>query len=284
VTNTTWVLKDGWRLEPRPCGIVGIVNVTPDSFYDGGRYCGVQEATSHGMRLAQEGAHMLDVGGESSRPFADPVPVDEELRRVVPVVAALVSSCPQVPVAVDTVKAEVARQALEAGAVAVNDISALEADPALADVLAQFRPGYVLMHAQGTPQTMQVAPHYEDVVGDVLYFFEKKLGQLTRFLPEDRIVLDVGIGFGKTLAHNLALLRAMDRFAALGRPLYVGVSNKSLWHGLLGRAVEERLPATVAATAILCLRGVAYHRVHEVAAAWDAVRVAQTLDSGEVWA
>jgi len=277
VTASVWVLRGGWRLPARPFAVVGIVNVTPDSFYDGGRHWGTEAAVSHGLTLAGQGAAMLDVGGESTRPFADPVPVHEELSRVVPVVRALAAAAPEIPVAVDTVKAEVARQALEAGAVAINDVSAMGMDPALADILAQYQPGYVLMHAQGTPQTMQVAPHYEDVVEEVLRFFEAKLAVLTRFLPEDRIVLDPGIGFGKTLEHNLALLRAVDRFAALGRPLYIGISHKSLWKGLLGREVGERLPATIAATAVLGLRGIAFHRVHDVGPCRDALMVAAAL-------
>lgn len=277
MTSSVWVLRGGWRLHAQPFAVVGIVNATPDSFYDGGKHADTEAAVAHGLALAAQGADMLDVGGESTRPFADPVPVDEELTRVVPVVRALAAAAPEIPVAVDTVKAEVARQALDAGAVAVNDVSAMGVDPALADVLAQYQPGYVLMHAQGTPRTMQVAPHYEDVVEEVLRFFEAKLAVLTRFLPEDRIVLDPGIGFGKTLEHNLALLRAVDRFAALGRPLYIGISHKSLWKGLLGREVGERLPATIAATAVLGLRGIAFHRVHDVGPCRDALMVAAAL-------
>lgn len=277
MVSSVWVLRGGWRLQAQPFAVVGIVNATPDSFYDGGRHSDAEAAVAHGVALAAQGAAMLDVGGESTRPFAEPVPVEEELSRVVPVVRALVAATPQIPVAVDTVKAEVARQALDAGAVAINDVSAMSMDPALADVLAQYRPGYVLMHAQGTPRTMQVAPHYDDVVGEILRFFEEKLAVLTRFLPEDHIVLDPGIGFGKTLEHNLDLLRATDRLAALGRPLYIGISHKSLWKGLLGREVGERLPATVAATAVLGLRGVAFHRVHDVGACRDALMVAAAL-------
>lgn len=275
--QAVWVLGGGRQLVAEPFAVVGIVNATPDSFYDGGRHADAAAAVAHGLRLAEEGAAMLDVGGESTRPFAEPVAQDEELHRVVPVVAGLVAARPQVPVAVDTVKAAVAQAALEAGAVAVNDVSALRADPALAEVLAQYRPGYVLMHAQGTPRTMQVDPRYTDVVAEVLAFFEAKLAELTRFLPEDRIVLDPGIGFGKTLEHNLALLRAIPRLAALGRPLYIGISHKSLWQGLLGRAVGERLAATVAATALLGTMGVAFHRVHEARQASDALAVARAL-------
>ncbi len=275
--ESVWALMGGRQVVAAPHAVVGIVNATPDSFYDGGRWDTPEKAVAHGCRLAAEGAAMLDVGGESTRPFAQPVPLEEELRRVVPVVAGLVAACPEVPVAVDTTKAAVAQAALEAGAVAVNDVSAMEADPALAEVLAHYQPGYVLMHAQGTPQTMQLAPHYTDVVAEVLAFFEAKLAAMTRFLPEDHIVLDLGIGFGKTLEHNLALLRAIPRFTALGRPLYIGISHKSLWQGLLGRGIGERGAATVAATAILGGMGIAFHRVHEVREAHDALAVVQAL-------
>jgi dihydropteroate synthase len=260
---------------------MGVVNVTPDSFFDGGRHADADAALAHARELAAQGADILDLGGESSRPFAEPVSQDEELRRVLPVVrgaAALADTGGTPAISVDTYKAGTAAAALEAGAAIVNDISACAFDPGLPDVLVQYAPGYVLMHSLGRPEEMQNDPRYQDVVEEVLAFFEAKLAALVRAgLPESRVVLDPGIGFGKTLEHNLSLLRNLDRFTALGRPVMVGLSNKSLWGGLLGLEKDRRGNATQAATAVAAVRGATVHRVHDVARTVQTLRVAGAL-------
>lgn len=287
--NATWTLAGGRALGPAPFFIAGIVNVTPDSFHDGGRHFSTEAAVAHALRLAGEGAHILDVGGESTRPGADPVGLEEELRRVIPVVRALADRLPagrdgEGPadlgpvVSVDTYKAAVAEAALDAGAALVNDVSACLFDPALLEVVAGRRPGYVLMHAQGEPRRMQADPRYRDVVDDLLAFFEERLTALVRAgLPEENVVLDPGIGFGKTLEHNLEILRRIEEFGRLGRPLYLGVSNKSLWARLLDLGDEPRQNATQAATALMAARGVVVHRAHDVALTRQTLAVALAL-------
>lgn len=287
IGGAQWTIAGGRVLGPAPFLLAGIINATPDSFYDGGRHLAPAAAVSQGVRLAEEGAHILDVGGESTRPGAAEVPLAEELRRVVPVVRELAAmpgrqwdgldgSFPVI--AVDTYKAGVAAAALEAGAVIVNDVSACRFDPALLDVVAQMKPGYVLMHSQGEPRTMQNDPRYGDVVDDICAFFEERLAVLVRAgLPEDRIALDPGIGFGKRLEHNLAVLQGIERFGKFGLPLYMGLSNKSLWGKLLGLGPQERVQATAVATALLVARGVLVHRVHEAASAGQAARVAVAM-------
>ena len=273
-----WRLGRGLTLDCAENRIVGIVNVTPDSFSDGGRHDAPAAAVAHAMGLAAAGADMLDVGGESTRPGAAPVPLDEELRRVVPVVQGIVRERPGALVSVDTFKAGCAAAALAAGAVVVNDISACAFDPALTDVLVAEKPGYVLMHSQGRPETMQDDPRYGNVVEEILAFFEAHLTRLVRAgLPEDRIVLDPGIGFGKRLEHNLEILRRLDRFLALGRPLYLGLSNKGLFGALLGLPVGERGPVTAVASALCAARGVRIHRVHDVAGVAQALRLAAAV-------
>lgn len=261
-------------------GLVGIVNVTPDSFADGGRYLAVETAVAHGCSLLDHGAIMLDVGAESTRPFAAPVDAEEEARRLLPVVRGLLAARPEALISVDTYKASTARLALEAGAQVINDVSAWAMEPELLEVLADHRPGYVLMHSQGTPATMQVAPRYAAVVDEVCAFFEARMTELVRAgLPEDRIVLDPGIGFGKLAEHSFELLRQTERLAALGRPLYVGLSMKSLFGQALDLPVEERGEATRLAVVLLATRGVRYHRVHEVARARQALELAALLTS-----
>ncbi|MEW5773467.1 MAG: dihydropteroate synthase [Thermodesulfobacteriota bacterium] len=284
--RVSWTVAGGRVLGPAPFFVAGIVNVTPDSFSDGGRHLDPRHALSHARRLLDEGADILDVGGESTRPGAAEVPAAEELARVLPVVeTASRLAGPQgasAVVSVDTSKAAVAEKALAAGAAIVNDVSACRSDPGLLDVVAGRRPGYVLMHRQGTPRTMQAAPRYGDVVAEIAAFFEERLSALVRAgLPEDRVVLDPGIGFGKTLAHNLEILRRLPEFLYLGRPLYLGLSNKSLWGALLGLPVDRRGEATRTATALAALRGASVHRVHEVAQAKAALRLALALDPEE---
>ena len=287
IGGNTWHVSGGRVLGPAPFLVAGIVNVTPDSFFDGGLFLDPQAAVARGRELVLSGAHILDVGGESTRPGAAPVTEADELARVVPVIAAL-ASLPAVEqdgqpgespaLSVDTYKARVAEAALNAGASIVNDISACRFDPGLLDVLARHKPGYVLMHSLGRPGTMQQAPRYDDVVGEILAFFEERLTALTKAgLPEANIVLDPGIGFGKLLEHNLAILRGLERFGTLGRPLFVGLSNKSLWGQLLGLAPGQRQTATAVATALLVARGVLAHRVHEVAGAHQAGVIATAM-------
>lgn len=258
---------------PAPFFIAGVVNVTPDSFYDGGRHPDSISGVEHAALLARQGAEMLDIGGESTRPYADPVSLEQELERVVPVVAELARGVSNgegelltPALSVDTYKAGVAAAALDAGADVINDVSAFEFDPELLDVVAQYKPGYVLMHSLGRPETMQDAPSYENVVDEMLAFFERKLEILDKAgLPKENVTLDPGIGFGKLLEHNLEIMRNIERFKVFGLPLYVGLSNKSLWQGLLGLGVESRQNATQAGVAVMAMKGVAVHRVHEVA-------------------
>ena len=276
--ETTWTLKGGKVLGPAPFFIAGVVNVTPDSFYDGGAHEDLSSAVEYGLELVRQGAHILDVGGESTRPYADSVSEAEELGRVVPVITRLAGAGLDAVISVDTYKAEVAAQALEAGAHIVNDVSAFRFDSAMLDVLVRYKPGYVLMHSQGKPETMQDQPEYADIIDEIMAFFEERLTRLDEVgLPMDRVVLDPGIGFGKTLEHNLTILREVERFKALGFPLYLGLSNKSLWQGLLGLKVDQRQNATQAATALMAAKGVAVHRVHEVGFARQALTIAREL-------
>ena len=259
--------------------VMGIVNVTPDSFSDGGLWFDPERAVDHGLRLVSEGAGLLDVGGESTRPGAAPVPVEEELRRVVPVVRALAARSP-VPVSVDTRKPEVARAALDAGASVVNDVEASRTDPAMWKVVAESGAGYVAMHMQGLPGTMQRDPRYSDVVAEVSGFLADRLAALAEAgVPAERVVLDPGIGFGKTPEHSLGLLRGLSAFASLGRPLMLGLSRKSFLGALLGAPVAERLPGALAATLWAARRGVAFFRVHDVAATVQALRMEALLDA-----
>ncbi|HEX3692610.1 MAG TPA: dihydropteroate synthase, partial [Solirubrobacteraceae bacterium] len=239
----------------QPHRLMGIVNVTPDSFSDGGRYLDADAAVAHGLALAAQGADILDVGGESTRPGAEPVAVEEELRRVVPVVRALGERAGAVQISIDTAKAEVARAALAAGATLVNDVTALRGDPEMAAVVAQAGCDCCLMHMRGEPRTMQRAPEYGDVVSEVKAFLEQRLAFAVQAgIAEQRILLDPGIGFGKTAEHNLELLRRLDELVALGRPVLVGTSRKSFLTPAAGsssagdgiRAAEDRLPGTIA--------------------------------------
>ena len=278
MNETTWIIKGGKALGPAPFFIAGIVNVTPDSFYDGGSHADGLSGVAHGLELARQGADILDVGGESTRPYADEVSEAEELERVIPVVEDLAAADTGCVLSVDTYKARVAAEALDAGADILNDVSAFAFEPELLDVIGQYKPGYVLMHSLGRPGTMQEEPRYEDVVDDILAFFEEKLESLDKAgLPRDRIVLDPGIGFGKLLKHNLTILRDIKRFERLGLPLYMGLSNKSLWQGLLGLPVDERQNATQAATAVMAAKGVPIHRVHEVELARQTLTIVREI-------
>jgi dihydropteroate synthase len=257
--------------------IMGIVNVTPDSFSDGGRFLDPDAAIAHGRRLAADGAAILDIGGESTRPYADPVPVDEEFRRTIPVVAALAAE--GLTVSVDTTKARIAAAAIDAGAVMVNDVSAGRDDPDLLDVVAESDVEYVLMHRQGTTQTMQDNPTYGDVVEDVHAWLATELDRLEGIgIARDRVIVDPGIGFGKTIEHNLALLADTRRFTTLGRPVLVGASRKSFLRDLPGATEPDgRLPASVAVASEVVRQGAAIVRVHDVAETVQAIGVGKAL-------
>lgn len=279
-TPFSWEVMGGRRIGPAPFCIFGIVNATPDSFYDGGQYDAF--AVEHAKQLVEQGAHVLDIGGESSRPYADPVSLEEELERVLPVVQGVqgwraANGLPWA-ISVDTYKAQTAAAVLEKGADIINDISACDFEPELADVIGQYKPGYVLMHSLGKPESMQNAPRYDDVVSEILSFFAQKMSFLVqKGLPEERIMLDPGIGFGKTVEHNIEILQNMHRFAEFGRPLMAGLSNKSLFKGLLGLEPDQRQNATQATTAILASRGVQVHRVHDVALTAQSLAMAEAL-------
>ena len=259
--------------------VMGILNVTPDSFSDGGNHASVEAAVAHGLRLVEEGADILDIGGESTRPGAEPVPLDEELRRVVPVIAEL-SRQTDIPISIDTTKAEVARQSIAAGALIVNDISGLQFDPEMIPLCAeQTDVGIICMHIKGTPQTMQQDPRYDDVVREIGEFFEERLATLEGAgIDPERIVLDPGVGFGKTAVHNLEVLKGVPTLQKLGRPVLIGHSRKRFIDKLLRRDVDERLWGTVGISLALAGLGVDLLRVHDVRAtvdslhAWRAVR------------
>lgn len=261
--------------------IMGIVNATPDSFSDGGQYVTAEAAIAHGLELVRQGADLLDIGGESTRPGALPVPVDEEIRRVRPVVAALARQT-AVPLSIDTSKAAVAQTCLEAGAHIVNDVTALTGDPAMVEVVSGAQAGAIVMHMRGTPASMQLAPQYGDVVAEVDQYLETRLLQLTACgIAAQRLVLDPGIGFGKTTEHNVALLRHLHCLQRHGRPVCLGVSRKGLFGRLLGRPVEGRLPGSLATVCFVMTRGaVQIVRTHDVEATRDAVIAMSLLSEG----
>jgi dihydropteroate synthase len=255
--------------------LMGVVNVTPDSFSDGGRFLEPSAAVAHGARLAEEGAAILDIGGESTRPGAEPVGAEEELRRVVPVVEGLAAAGTGSQLSIDTSKAAVARAALDAGASYVNDVTAFRADPAIAGLVAERDAECCLMHMLGQPRTMQEDPRYEDVVSDVKAFLERRLAfAVGEGVPEERVTLDPGIGFGKTLDQNLELLRRLEEIVAIGRPVMIGTSRKSFLGKLTGRDVDDRLAGTIATNVLAYARGASVFRVHDVAPVRDALAVA----------
>jgi len=259
--------------------IAGIVNVTSDSFSDGGQFLDPQRAIAHGLMLVEEGADLLDIGGESTRPGASEISADEEIARVVPVIEALAKQT-SVPIAVDTSKPEVMRAAAAAGAGIINDVYALRRDGAL-DAAAELKLPVCLMHMQGEPRTMQEAPHYDDVVGEVKRFLADRIFACELAgIEKKRIVVDPGFGFGKTLEHNLALLRGLDQLAALGVPLLAGLSRKGMIGALTGRDVEHRAAGSAAAALIAVQKGAMIVRVHDVAATRDALAVWQAVASG----
>src|SRR5829696_6512383 len=255
--------------------IMGVLNVTPDSFSDGGTFDDAEDAVRHGRRLVEEGAAIVDVGGESTRPGAAPVPAAEELRRVLPVVEGLAALGLPARISVDTMKIGVAAAAVDAGATYVNDVTAFRHEPDLAGLVADRDLDCCLMHMLGEPRTMQEDPRYDDVVDDVKGFLEERLAAaVAAGIREERVQLDPGIGFGKTLAHNLELLRRLDEIAAIGRPVVLGTSRKSFIGRLTGRDVAGRVHGTVATCVLGYERGARVFRVHDVAAVHDGLSVA----------
>jgi dihydropteroate synthase len=257
--------------------VVGILNTTPDSFSDGGRFLDRATAVAHATRMVDDGADILDVGGESTRPGSTPVSADEELERVHPVIERLAELHPAVPLSIDTRKADVAAEALAAGAAIVNDVSG-GADPAMFDVVRDREAAVVLMHMRGDPTTMQEAPHYDDVVGDVHEYLRQRIeaAELAGIDPE-RIAVDPGIGFGKDLDHNLVLMRRVDALLDLGRPVLVGPSRKKFIGTILDLPVEERVEGTVGAVVWMVARGAHIVRVHDVKEVVRAVRVSDAI-------
>jgi dihydropteroate synthase len=269
--------------------LMGIVNVTPDSFSDGGRFLEADAAIAHALELIGDGAEIVDIGGESTRPGAEPVSADEELRRVRPVIEAIdamsdrsLATRPQI--SIDTSKASVARAALDAGATLVNDVTALRADPAMAGLVADSGAECCLMHMLGEPRTMQIEPHYDDVVDDVKAFLLERMEfAVAEGIAENRLLLDPGIGFGKTVAHNLELLRRLAELCELGRPLVIGTSRKSFLGRVAGAPeASQRLAGTLATNVLALERGASVFRVHDVAPAREALTVAAAT-LGERW-
>ena len=255
---------------------MGVLNVTPDSFSDGGCYLDVEQAVAHAKSMVAEGATLIDIGGESSRPGASPVSIDEELARVIPVIRAIVDAV-DVLISIDTYKAEVAHQALTAGAHLINDITALRGDTSMASVVAEMEAGLILMHMKGTPRTMQKAPAYDDVVGEVCASLQESIETAeTEGVAAERIIIDPGIGFGKTTEHNIALLKRLRAFQSLNKPLLIGTSRKSFIGNVLGLPVTERVEGTAATVCWAITHGADIVRVHDVKA---NVRAAQMTDA-----
>ncbi len=258
--------------------VMGILNVTPDSFSDGGEHVGLPVALGHARRMIAEGAGIIDIGGESTRPGSEPVPEGEEIARTVPVIAALRGEWDGL-ISIDTSKSAVAEAALAVGADIVNDVSGLMADPAMVGVCARYGCGVVVMHMQGNPRSMQIAPHYLDVVAEVAEFFRERLRTLVvAGIDPAALCFDPGIGFGKTLEHNLALLRGLDTLSIDGRPLLLGVSRKSFLGRILGtQDLQAREWPTVAVTANAREKGVMLHRVHSVRPSIEALRMTEAI-------
>ena len=266
---------------PRPTLVMGVVNVTPDSFSDGGKFQSTNQAVEHALRLAEEGADILDIGGESTRPSATPVDESVELSRVIPVIEKLAGQT-QAALSIDTQKPTVAQAAVKAGAIIINDIAANREDEAMWQLVAETGAGYVAMHMQGTPQTMQEAPQYDNVVNDVEAFF---ISRMTRWndwgMALEQVVLDPGIGFGKTVEHNLALLAALERFTKMQRPLLVGASRKSFIGHVTNTEVNDRLPGSLACACRAAQAGAGVVRVHDVKETVQALQTWEAIEKHE---
>jgi dihydropteroate synthase len=257
--------------------LMAVLNLTPDSFSDGGRFQDIDHAVNNALEMVHEGADIVDIGGESSRPGAESIPLEEELRRVTPVLTKLAKQV-RVPISIDTTKSEVARRCLDLGASIVNDISALRGDPAMAEVVKEYHAGVILMHMRGVPATMQINPSYTDIVEEVYDFLRGRVEEaVNRGIDPERIAIDPGLGFGKRLEDNLTLLGQLSLFSGLGRPVVVGPSRKGFLGSLLQRPVLEREWGTAAAVAVAVLNGANVVRVHAVAEMRQVIRVAQSI-------
>ena len=257
--------------------LMAIVNVTPDSFSDGGKYLAVDKAVEHAMQLVADGADILDIGGESTRPYSDPVSASEEIDRVVPVIVRLVKET-EIPISIDTSKASVARASVEAGAEIINDVTGLEGDPEMLSVAVESGTGICAMHMQGTPQTMQDNPHYDDVVSDIAKYLRlRKEALLAAGIAAEKICLDPGIGFGKTHQHNIELLNRAEEFHSLGSPILIGHSRKGFIGKLIGDKESERDSGTLAISLLMANKGMHIVRIHEVAATRRALDVWQSV-------
>ena len=257
--------------------IMGVLNLTPDSFSDGWRFFEPEAAVEHAFRMEAEGADLIDLGGESTRPGAQGVPLKEELRRVLPVLKRL-SGRLKVPISIDTQKSEVAERCIQCGAEMVNDISALYFDPRMKEIVGRYEVPVIVMHMKGTPRDMQKDPQYQDLIGEILSFFRESICRASAAgVPPDKIIIDPGIGFGKTFAHNLDILKGLESFKVLGRPIMVGVSRKSFLGKILNLPVDERLEGSIAASVYAVLRGANIVRVHDVAATVRALRTIEAI-------
>ena len=273
-----WKVGDRVFNVSRQSLIIGVLNVTPDSFSDGGKFFAAEKAIEHGLRMAAEGADIIDVGGESTRPGAESVAAEEELRRVIPVIEKLRAKI-EVPISIDTWKADVARAAIDAGAAIVNDVTGGRGDEGMLSLIAETKSAFVIMHMQGIPRTMQNRPQYEDVVSEVADFFRQQYARaIVCNIEPMAIAFDPGIGFGKTLDHNVDLLAQLERLRAHDRPLVIGVSRKSFL-GKLANSPEmkDRLAPTIALTSLLRARGADVFRVHDVKENVNALRVTETI-------
>ena len=271
----TLFTNNGWSCREET-GIMGIINVTPDSFSDGGKYANVEAAVMRAKQMVADGADIIDIGGESSRPGAEPITANEECRRVIPVVQALAEQF-QIPISVDTYKAKVAREALSAGACVINDITALHGDPNMCQIVADAQAGVILMHMQGVPATMQKTPTYQNVVAEVHAWLTEVASQaVDRGIDSSRIMIDPGIGFGKTFDHNLEILRHLMQFRGIGYPMLVGVSRKKFIGRILDLPVHQREEGTAATVAWSIINGANVVRVHDVA---KMKQVAQVIDT-----
>lgn len=257
--------------------IMGVLNLTPDSFFDGRMFPEPEAAVQHAFRMEAEGADIIDLGGESTRPGAQAVPLKEEFRRVLPVLKRL-SGRLKVPISIDTYKSEVAERCIQCGAEMVNDISGLYFDPRMKEIVARHQVPVIVMHIKGTPRDMQKDPQYRDLIGEILSYFRESISRADAAgVPADKIIIDPGIGFGKSFAHNLDILKGLESFKVLGKPIMVGVSRKSFLGKILDLPVDERLEGSIAAALYAVLRGANIVRVHDVAATVRALRTVEAI-------
>lgn len=262
--------------------VMGILNITPDSFSDGGRYFEPKRAVEHGLQMARDGADIIDVGGESTKPYAERLSCSQEMDRVIPVIEALAREL-SIPISIDTYKSEVAQEGLKAGASIINDISALRFDPNMAPVAARHDVPLILMHMKGTPENMQQNPHYRDLISEISQFLKDAIDRSVKAgVREELIIVDPGIGFGKTFDHNLEIIKKLGQFKSLGRPLLLGTSNKAFIGHILDKGVDERDTGSMASVAAGVMNGAQMVRVHNVKMGVETVKVIDAIRRGEV--